>query len=67
VVFRTLQHRCGNVSSSVLNQRLLELRDAGIIEHSSGGYALTPEGKRLLEAYAPIGAWADRWAERNRS
>jgi DNA-binding HxlR family transcriptional regulator len=25
---------------------------------------LTDEGRRLLEAYEPLGAWADRWARR---
>jgi DNA-binding HxlR family transcriptional regulator len=65
LIFRALQQRCENVSSSVLNQRLLELRDAGIVEHSSGGYKLTREGQRLLDAYPPINAWAERWAGRN--
>ena len=32
--FRDLQMRCGNISSSVLNQRLRELREAGILERS---------------------------------
>ena len=62
--FRALQERCDGMSSSVLNQRLRELRDAGIVDHLDGGYGLTREGHRLLEAYAPLKAWADRWAER---
>ena len=36
------------MSPSVLNQRIGELRDAGIIEHSARGYHLTAEGERLL-------------------
>jgi DNA-binding HxlR family transcriptional regulator len=62
--FRALQERCEGVSSSVLNQRLQELRDAGIVERGAEGYRLSEEGRRLLEAYRPINAWAERWAER---
>lgn len=62
--FRQAQVRCGQVSSSVLNDRLAELRAAGIVEAGADGYALTPEGHKLLEAYGPLDAWAQRWAKR---
>jgi DNA-binding HxlR family transcriptional regulator len=62
--FRDLQARCGSVSSSVLNQRLRELRAADVIESARGGYSLTREGRRLLELYPPLEAWAARWAKR---
>jgi DNA-binding HxlR family transcriptional regulator len=63
--FRELQARCAEVSSSVLNDRLHELRGAGIIAASPGsGYALTPEGLRLLQALEPLADWAKRWARR---
>ncbi len=63
--FRQLQSRCGDISSSVLNDRLRELRDADIIARGSGGgYTLTHEGQSLLRALAPLDAWAKRWAER---
>lgn len=42
-----------------------ELRAADIVEHSRGGYGLTAEGRRLLDAYPPINAWAERWAARS--
>jgi DNA-binding HxlR family transcriptional regulator len=64
LVFRSLQERCEGMSSSVLNQRLRELRAAGIIHAGGQGYRLSHEGRRLLEAYGPLAAWADRWAER---
>ncbi len=64
LVFRSLQSRCEGMSSSVLNQRLQELRTAGITELTDGGYRLTAEGRRLLDAYQPMSAWAERWAER---
>ena len=64
LLFRALQKRCEGMSSSVLNQRLQELRAAGIIEPGDGGYALTEEGRRLLEVYSPLNEWAKRWAAR---
>ena len=64
LVFRALQERCAGMSSSVLNQRLRELRGAEIVELGGDGYQLTGEGRRLLEAYRPLNAWAERWAAR---
>ncbi len=60
--FRALQERCAGMSSSVLNQRLHELRTAGIVELGEGGYRLTDEGRGLRDAFAPVDAWAKRWA-----
>ena len=49
----------------MLNQRLAELRESGIVAHGPGsGYALTPLGESLLEALAPLHDWAQRWARR---
>jgi len=64
LLFRVLQERCSGMSSSVLNDRLRELRAAGIVELGNEGYRLTAEGRRLLRAFRPIDAWAERWAER---
>jgi DNA-binding HxlR family transcriptional regulator len=64
--FRDAQARCGGISSSVLNDRLTELRAAGIVEAAAGGYELTAEGRELLELYPPLNAWAERWAARER-
>jgi DNA-binding HxlR family transcriptional regulator len=65
--FRELQARCGNISSSVLNDRLGELRDAGIVASEPGtGYRLTTDGHELLAALAPVDDWAKRWARRTR-
>ncbi len=64
LTFRELQARCGDISSSVLNDRLRELREADIVDADAGGYRLSREGEALLEALAPIDAWAKRWARR---
>ena len=61
--FRELQSRCGDISSSVLNDRVRELREAGIVE--SDAYALTKEGVKLIEALGPLDAWARRWGARS--
>ncbi|HEX5225742.1 MAG TPA: helix-turn-helix domain-containing protein [Solirubrobacteraceae bacterium] len=62
--FRGLQERCGGVSSSVLNERLRELRAAGVVLSAQDGYGLTREGRELLDAFAPLDAWAERWRRR---
>ena len=64
--FRALQERCAGMSSSVLNDRLRELRDADIVAPGPGGYGLTEEGHALLAAYGPLQDWARRWAGRVR-
>lgn len=65
LTFRELQARCGGMSSSVLNQRLRELRQAQVVAvHDGRGYELTPEGHALLDALTPLNAWAARWAAR---
>jgi DNA-binding HxlR family transcriptional regulator len=64
--FREAQARSGSISSSVLNDRLTDLRAAGIVERGAQGYALTDEGRELLALYPALDAWAERWASRER-
>lgn len=59
--FRRLQEQCGDVSSSVLNDRLRELRDAGLIERGTSGYQLTGTGQELIDLLLPLDEWAKRW------
>lgn len=61
LTFRELRARCDEMSPSVLNDRLAELREAGIVE---SGYRLTDEGRELGELLLPLDAWAKRWARR---
>jgi DNA-binding HxlR family transcriptional regulator len=65
LTFRELQSRCDHVSSSVLNDRLAELREAGVATRTQAGYQLTAEGLELIDALAPIDAWAKRWSRRS--
>lgn len=62
--FRALREACGGVSPAVLNTRLAELREVGVVESTEAGYATTPTGRELCEALAPLSAWAQRWARR---
>lgn len=59
---RALRARCDGMSSSVLYERLGELRVAGLIaQDSERAYDLTPIGRQLNRAIEPLDAWADRW------
>jgi DNA-binding HxlR family transcriptional regulator len=59
--FRELQRRCDDASSSVISERLRELREAGIVERGPDGYRLTPRGRQLLQLLLPLDRWAKRW------
>ena len=60
--FRALRDACDDVSPSVLNQRLAELRDLGLLEAGATGYRLTEHGAALGKLLVPLDAWAQRWA-----
>lgn len=67
VGFRALQQRCDDVSPTVLNTRLSELRDAGLIEQDEfKAHRLTLLGQDLQEALSPLQAWSERWARGTR-
>jgi DNA-binding HxlR family transcriptional regulator len=59
--FRELQARCGGVSSSVLTDRLTELREAGIVERTDDGYGLSVRGAELAEVMLLMARWAADW------
>jgi len=60
---RALRARCDDMSSSVLYERLADLRGAGLIDKGAEGkYALTPLGRQLGDAITPLQQWADRWS-----
>jgi DNA-binding HxlR family transcriptional regulator len=59
--FRELQSRCGGISSSVLTDRLTELREAGIVERADDGYRLSARGGELAEVMLLMAKWAADW------
>lgn len=61
--FRELQERCGNVSSSVLADRLRERTEAGVAERTEAGYGLTDAGAELLARLRPLEEWASHWPD----
>ncbi len=63
--FRSLQKYCGDISPTVLNTRLTELREAGIIElKDRKGYVITEEGMELGKIIEELNTWSKRWADR---
>jgi DNA-binding HxlR family transcriptional regulator len=63
LTFRALQEACGGVSPTVLNERLRELRESGLIDATDrDGYGLTPLGRELIDHVLPLVAWSTRWA-----
>lgn len=60
--FQALQRRCDSMSTSVLSQRLAELRDAQLIEKDeAGNYMLSEPGVRLLTRLDGIDEWTQEW------
>lgn len=60
---RALRAACDEASPTVLQTRLSELRDAGLIVHAAGrGYGLTALGGEFLQVSQPLYGFADRWA-----
>jgi DNA-binding HxlR family transcriptional regulator len=61
--FRALQEACGGVSPTVLNARLRELRESGLLDSAgTDGYGLTARGRELIEQFLPLVAWSTKWA-----
>ena len=61
--FRGLREHCDDVSPTVLNTRLRDLRQLQLVSHQEGeGYALTEKGRELGEKLLDLNQWADRWA-----
>jgi DNA-binding HxlR family transcriptional regulator len=60
--FRLLRGSADGISPSVMNDRLKELREAGLVEAGDAGYTLTAEGRELMKHLKPLARWADAWA-----
>lgn len=65
LTFRALREHCDEMSPTVLNQRLRELRDADIVVlEDPSGYALSKQGRQLLEALMPLQRWSEQWQKK---
>lgn len=68
LTFRASRTHCDEMSPSVLNKRLAELRGAGIVLGERGvGYQLTKSGEDLLASLTPLHNWAAAWVRRTQS
>ena len=62
---RALRTACDEASPTIMQARLSELREAGLVELEPGdGYRLTGLGKDLFETFAPLHRFAERWSKR---
>jgi len=60
---RALRAACDELSPTVLQSRLSELREAGFVELlPGGGYALTAIGRELEDNFLPLYRFAERWS-----
>ena len=60
---RALRTACDDASPTVMQARLSELREAGLVELlPSDGYRLTPLGRELMESVLPLHRFAERWS-----
>jgi DNA-binding HxlR family transcriptional regulator len=61
---RALRTACDEASPTILQTRLSELREAGLVELVPGdGYRLTALGKDLTETILPLHRFAERWSK----
>ena len=63
LTFRELQSRCENISPTIVNRRLKDLRELQIIDHGEGGYGYTKLGRELGRQLALLDTWSKRWAK----
>jgi DNA-binding HxlR family transcriptional regulator len=61
---RALRTACDEASPTVVQARLTELREAGLIELVAGdGYRLTTLANELNETFLPLHRFAERWSK----
>lgn len=59
--FRLLQDSVGGITPNTLNTRIKELRQAGLVNHGSDGYVVTPTGSDLLRRLSDLPPFAAKW------
>lgn len=61
--FRELQELCDNISPTVLNTRIKDLCEVGLLERTIDGYILTNQGNKLIELLNPFDQYSANWAK----
>lgn len=61
---RALREVCGDISPTVLQTRVDDLREAGLVELSAAGYGQTDLGRDLTLVFLPLQRFADQWSKR---
>jgi len=61
--FRQLQARCEDISPTLLNTRLKELAQLGLVIKTATGYGLAEQAAALALLIKPMAPWANDWAE----
>ena len=65
---RALRAACDDASPTIVQARLTELRDAGLVELAPGdGYRLTAMGRELKQTFLPLSRFAERWSKHTTS
>jgi DNA-binding HxlR family transcriptional regulator len=62
--FNELQNRCDSISPTILSSRIKDLCEAGLVEKTLQGYALTASGRELFLILEPFKGWAQKWAKK---
>jgi DNA-binding HxlR family transcriptional regulator len=62
VNFRVLRLKCDDVSPTLLNKRLKDLRAMGLVDLDEWGFGLTDQGKALAKHLVGLDVWASEWA-----
>jgi DNA-binding HxlR family transcriptional regulator len=61
---RALRSACDDVSPTVLQTRLTDLREADLVELlPENGYRLTTLGRELFDSFMPLHRFAERWSK----
>jgi DNA-binding HxlR family transcriptional regulator len=60
--FRVLRSKCDEVSPTLLNKRLKDLRDLAFVDLNAEGFGLTRHGISLTQKLATLDVWAEEWA-----
>ena len=61
---RALRTACDDASPTIVQTRLTELREAGLVDLMPGdGYRLTAMGRELEQTFLPLSRFAERWSK----